>query len=84
MNLLKDLKTNWYNILPLKMYELSICTLVQTLCQAILDRIFVDARPIEEQLVFMIAVTLEDIVSDIITLFEVGITFLLLNIVQYL
>jgi hypothetical protein len=69
--LLKDLKGSWYNVLPHRMYEMSMCTLIQTLCQAVIVRVFADSRPISEDLVFMLAVRIENTVTDITNLFEV-------------
>ncbi|CAK1589253.1 unnamed protein product [Parnassius mnemosyne] len=68
--LMKDLKTSWFNILPTRMYEHSMCTLIQALCQAMLDRIFGDSKPISEDLVYMLAIRFEDTIADIATLFE--------------
>ncbi|XP_049878806.1 uncharacterized protein LOC126375745 [Pectinophora gossypiella] len=68
--LMRDLKSSWLNILPSRMYEMSLCTLIQALCQAILDRIFADGKPIEEELVYMLAVRLEDILSEVNVLFD--------------
>lgn len=68
-----ELKATWYNILPTKMYELSICTLVQALCHSMLERIFANTKPISEDLVYMMAVRFEDTIAEIMTLFEVNI-----------
>ncbi|KAJ2945139.1 hypothetical protein O0L34_g9199 [Tuta absoluta] len=70
ISLMRDLKCSWIHILPAKMYEMSLCTLIQAMCQAILDRIFADSRPIDEELVYVLAVRLEDIVAEIDVLFE--------------
>lgn len=67
---MKDLKSSWYNVLPIRMYELSICTLAQALCQAMLDRLFADSKPITEELVYMLAIRFEDTMAEIISLFE--------------
>lgn len=69
--LMQELKATWYNILPTKMYELSICTLIQALCESMLERIFANTKPISEDLVYMMVVRFEDTVADIETLFEV-------------
>ncbi|XP_063622583.1 centromere/kinetochore protein zw10-like [Cydia splendana] len=68
--LMKDLKCSWHHILPTRMYELAMCTLVQAFCQSVLQRIFADSRPVQEDLVYMLAVRLQDSVEDITTLFE--------------
>ncbi|XP_059061672.1 uncharacterized protein LOC131854574 [Achroia grisella] len=75
MTLLKDLRSNWYNILPTSMYEMSICTLIQALCQSILHRLFADCRPINEDIVYMLATQLEDVTSELVSLFEEPIQF---------
>ncbi|XP_031764920.1 uncharacterized protein LOC113509466 [Galleria mellonella] len=75
MTLLKELKTSWFNVLPASMYEMSICTLIQALCQSILHRVFADSRQINEELVYMLAVRLEDVTSEFLTLFEEPIQF---------
>lgn len=67
------LKSTWHNILPTKMYELSICTLIQTLCESMLERIFANTKPISEDLVYVMVVRFEDTVAEIETLFEVKI-----------
>ncbi|XP_068623129.1 centromere/kinetochore protein zw10 homolog [Battus philenor] len=69
LNLMNDLKSSWLNILPLHMYELSICTLVQALCQAMLDRMLSNSKPTCEKLVYMLAQRFEDTVTEIESLF---------------
>ncbi|XP_045504982.1 centromere/kinetochore protein zw10 homolog [Colias croceus] len=75
ITLMKELKSCWYNILPSRMYQLSICTLIQTLCQTMLARIFVDIKPVDEELIYMLAIRFEDTVKEIRTLFEEPIKF---------
>ncbi|CAG9571638.1 unnamed protein product [Danaus chrysippus] len=70
LTLMRELQSSWYNVLPMKMYELSICTLIQVMCQAMLDRLFANTKPICEDLVYMLAVRFEDTISDVYTLFE--------------
>ncbi|KAI8441121.1 hypothetical protein MSG28_009373, partial [Choristoneura fumiferana] len=67
---MKDLKCCWHNILPTRMYEMGMCTLVQAFCQAVLQRIFADCKLISEELVYMLSVRLQDAVEDITALFE--------------
>ncbi|CAH2055915.1 unnamed protein product, partial [Iphiclides podalirius] len=62
LTLMKDLKSSWHNILPVRMYELSICTLAQALCQAMLDKVFADSKPISEELAYMLALRFDDTV----------------------
>lgn len=69
--LLKDLKCSWYNILPNRMYEMSMCTLVQVLCQSVLDRVLAAIKPVSEELVYMLAMRVDDTLADVLTLFEV-------------
>lgn len=71
VTLMQDLKAAWLSILPPKMYELAMCTLVQALCHSMLERVFADIKPICEDLVYMLAVRFEDTVAEIATLFEV-------------
>ncbi|CAH2088278.1 unnamed protein product [Euphydryas editha] len=75
VTLMQELKNTWYNILPTRMYELSMCTLIQALCQSMLDRIFADTKSICEDLVFMLAVRFEDTISELLSLFEEPIKF---------
>ncbi|XP_026498259.2 centromere/kinetochore protein zw10-like [Vanessa tameamea] len=75
LTLMQELKDMWYNVLPSRMYELSICTLILALCQSMLDRIFADCKPICEDLVYMLAVRFEDTIAEITTLFEGPIKF---------
>ncbi|KPJ01410.1 hypothetical protein RR46_03182 [Papilio xuthus] len=70
LSLMKDLNSSWFNVLPIKMYELSMCTLSQALCQAMLDRIFADSKPISEELVYMLAVRFEDTMAEVTSLFD--------------
>ncbi|KPJ17468.1 hypothetical protein RR48_03878 [Papilio machaon] len=70
LSLMEDLKSSWFNVLPIRMYELSMCTLAQALCQAMLDRIFADSKPISEELVYMLAVRFEDTMAEIKSLFD--------------
>ncbi|CAK1542733.1 unnamed protein product [Leptosia nina] len=70
LTLMKDLQSNWNCILPERMYELSLCTLVQALCQTMLGRLFSDIHPIDEELVYILAVRFEDTICDIRSLFE--------------
>lgn len=72
---MKDLKCCWHNILPTRMYEMAMCTLAQAFCQAVLQRIFADTKLISEDLVYMLAVRLQDAVEDITALFEVSLYF---------
>lgn len=67
--LMKDLKDSWYNILPIRMYELSMCTLAQALCQAMLDKVFADSKPISEESAYTLAVRFDDTVANITSLF---------------
>ncbi|XP_023951088.1 centromere/kinetochore protein zw10 [Bicyclus anynana] len=70
ITLMQDLKNAWQAVLPARMYELTVCTLIQALCQSMLGRIFADTKPICEDLVYMIAVRFEDTIAEIATLFE--------------
>ncbi|XP_041969664.1 uncharacterized protein LOC121726383 [Aricia agestis] len=70
ISLMRELKDCWNSVLPLKMYELSMCTLAQALCQSMLQRMFADTKPICEELVYMLAIRFEDTVDDILFLFE--------------
>lgn len=69
---MKDLKTSWYNVLPTRMYEMSVCTLIQALCQSVLERVLADSKPVSEELVFMLALRVEQTIADVFTLFEVS------------
>ncbi|CAH1634827.1 unnamed protein product [Spodoptera littoralis] len=73
--LMKDLKSCWLNVLPARMYEMSVCTLVQALCQSILDRVLEDNKPVTEELVYMLAMRVESTAAEIFTLFEEPIEF---------
>lgn len=69
---MKDLKSCWLNVLPARMYEMSVCTLVQALCQSVLDRVLEDSKPVTEELVYMLAMRVENTAAEICTLFEVS------------
>ncbi|KAL0829602.1 hypothetical protein ABMA28_003109 [Loxostege sticticalis] len=73
--LLKSLRSAWLPILPPQMYEKSLCALIQTLCQSVLLKVFADSKPISEELVYMMAVRLEETIKDIEGLFEEPIPF---------
>ncbi|CAB3251146.1 unnamed protein product [Arctia plantaginis] len=73
--LLKDLKCSWYNVLPNRMYEMSMCTLVQVLCQSMLDRVLAAIKPVSEELVYMLAMRVDNTLADVFTLFEEPIHF---------
>lgn len=75
VTLMKDLKSSWYNVLPTRMYEMSVCTLVQALCQSVLERVLADSKPVSEELVFMLALRVEQTIADVFTLFEEPIHF---------
>nr|XP_049697353.1 centromere/kinetochore protein zw10 homolog [Helicoverpa armigera] len=75
LSLMKDLKSCWYNVLPTRMYEMSICTLVQALCQSVLERVMSDCKPVSEELVYMLAMRAESTVAGVYTLFEEPIEF---------
>ncbi|CAH0591434.1 unnamed protein product [Chrysodeixis includens] len=75
ITLMKDLKSSWYNVLPSRMYEMSVCTLVQALCQSVLERVLADSKPVNEELVFMLALRVEQTIADVFTLFEEPIQF---------
>ncbi|CAH2229384.1 jg22775, partial [Pararge aegeria aegeria] len=75
ITLMQDLKNAWYSVLPSRMYELTMCTLVQALCHSMLGRVFADTKPICEDLVYMLAVRFEDTITEISTLFEEPIKF---------
>ncbi|XP_038218958.1 centromere/kinetochore protein zw10 homolog [Zerene cesonia] len=75
ITLMKELKSSWYNILPSRMYQLSLCTLIQALCQSMLTRIFVDIKPVDEELIYMLAIRFQDSIKEIKTLFEEPIKF---------
>ncbi|XP_047507808.1 uncharacterized protein LOC125051504 isoform X3 [Pieris napi] len=70
ITLMRQLQSYWNSVLPSKMYELSLCTLVQALCQTMLNRIFVDIQPIDEELVYMLVIRFDDTIKDVRTLFE--------------
>ncbi|KAJ0172776.1 hypothetical protein K1T71_011915 [Dendrolimus kikuchii] len=67
---MKRLKSAWLHVLPSRMYELSMCTLIQVLVQVVLERVFCNTKPIDEDLIFMLAERLEDTVVEVATLFE--------------
>ncbi|KAG6456291.1 hypothetical protein O3G_MSEX009633 [Manduca sexta] len=73
--LMRDLKAAWLHILPARMYELAMCTLVQALCQAVLDRIFGNNKPLNEELVYMLALRVEDTIEEATGLFEEEVKF---------
>ncbi|KAL4706418.1 hypothetical protein ACJJTC_010901 [Scirpophaga incertulas] len=75
MILLRDLKTHWHNILPQRMYEMSMCTLIQSLCQSILIQVFANTSPISEAHVYMLAIRIQNTISDIMKLFAEPIQF---------
>lgn len=68
---MKDLKHNWLHILPSRMYNLSVCMLIQVLCQTVLQRVFANSQAVDEDIIYMIAVRLEDIKQEVLELFEV-------------
>ncbi|XP_050672878.1 centromere/kinetochore protein zw10 homolog [Leptidea sinapis] len=70
LRIMKELKSNWYNILPHKMYELALCTLVQALCQSMVGRIFAESTPVSEKLVYTLANRFIDTAEEIKCLFE--------------
>ncbi|CAF4952578.1 unnamed protein product [Pieris macdunnoughi] len=70
ITLMRQLQSYWNSVLPSNMYELSLCTLVQALCQTMLNRIFVDMQPIDEELVYMLVIRFDDTIKDVRTLFE--------------
>lgn len=53
------------------MYEMSMCTLVQVLCQSVLNRVLAAIKPVSEELVYMLAMRVDDTLADVLTLFEV-------------
>ncbi|XP_011562259.3 centromere/kinetochore protein zw10 [Plutella xylostella] len=75
LTLMKDLKHNWLHILPSRMYNLSVCMLIQVLCQTVLQRVFANSQAVDEDIIYMIAVRLEDIKQEVLELFEEPIEF---------
>ncbi|KAJ8728979.1 hypothetical protein PYW07_006675 [Mythimna separata] len=73
--MMKDLKSCWLNVLPSRMYEMSMCTLVETLCQSVLERVLADSQPVSGDLVYMLAMKVERIVDEVFMLFEEPIQF---------
>ncbi|GBP71224.1 hypothetical protein EVAR_44862_1 [Eumeta japonica] len=70
MMLMGDLKTNWMHTLPTRMYINAMCTLVETLCQSVLNRLLMNTQEIDEELVFTMAIKIDSMVEDIKLLFE--------------
>lgn len=72
---MRDLKCSWLNVLPLRMYEMSMCTLIQALCQCMINRLLADTQFIPEDIILQIRRTFDNALKDFAMLFEVSLYF---------